>query len=573
MWKYWIPIQKDADVSRCRKSIELHDKRHREIAQLTRRLLLLDKATEEDARPLQSKKRKIRKRAGFKSLKPDNDHSKQGDEEVDWADTSTLFEDDMDFQGLAMANKREALSAAKLVKGQGKFVKHQNNFGIITAGELDRIQEALHPIQTTSGNKGDDVEGIIRLMNNLTIATNIAFNPNTCKYASLRSTIRSKKIARQYKLHAHNSCTTLDSSHLQAILRKLGILASSSGKSKERQNTFTRLRHAIEKDLNDVENENRETMARMVGYWRYVNRRTYNVMVRNNQLWDWQTGTKLEEIEEDSESEAGISSELDNYGREEGATRFSEFDTDVGTPPLLMIEDYNDDFMVDPNASLRLINSPDQYCKRRVADWETRLDNTPVFGAVQKPFSQSINYEEPHYTPSTTRGLALPKKEYASPWVGVKDTRHLPRDHSSPSSPPRRYRPFFRSALNLRLLPTNTNAKANTIAPNRPPNYLIDFPPLHPITFFPFAKPSPTVTITENTASIPTTPSDFFSYRSTLATAPPHPCARARALITTRPTSVQEGLDPNNRFALLSGLLCEEPGIAKAGLRRGMKGL
>lgn len=38
-------------------------------------------------------------------------------------------------------------------------------------------------------------------------------------------------------------------------------------------------------------------MMRMAGYWRYVNRRTYNAMVRNNQLWDWATGEKLEELD------------------------------------------------------------------------------------------------------------------------------------------------------------------------------------------------------------------------------------------------------------------------------------
>lgn len=45
-------------------------------------------------------------------------------------------------------------------------------------------------------------------------------------------------------------------------------------------------------------------MMRMAGYWRYVNRRTYNAMVRHNQLWDWATGGKLEELDLDLSGES-----------------------------------------------------------------------------------------------------------------------------------------------------------------------------------------------------------------------------------------------------------------------------
>ena len=57
-------------------------------------------------------------------------------------------------------------------------------------------------------------------------------------------------------------------------------------------------------DLVALDNEQAETMQRMAGYWRYANRRTYNQMVKNNELWDWATGAKLPEIEEESELES-----------------------------------------------------------------------------------------------------------------------------------------------------------------------------------------------------------------------------------------------------------------------------
>ena len=45
-------------------------------------------------------------------------------------------------------------------------------------------------------------------------------------------------------------------------------------------------------------------MQRMEGYWRYVNRRAYNRMVRKGELWDCGTGGRLVELEE-GEGESG----------------------------------------------------------------------------------------------------------------------------------------------------------------------------------------------------------------------------------------------------------------------------
>ena len=58
-----------------------------------------------------------------------------------------------------------------------------------------------------------------------------------------------------------------------------------------------KLTAAIEGDITAFQNEQAETMARAAGYWRYVNKRTYNIMVRNNTIWDWATGEKLPELD------------------------------------------------------------------------------------------------------------------------------------------------------------------------------------------------------------------------------------------------------------------------------------
>lgn len=83
-----------------------------------------------------------------------------------------------------------------------------------------------------------------------------------------------------------------------SILKKLGIRVNVAKAAKARKALDSKLRSAILNDLVASENEQAETMQRMAGYWRYVNKRTYNQMVENNELWDWATGAKLPKIEE-----------------------------------------------------------------------------------------------------------------------------------------------------------------------------------------------------------------------------------------------------------------------------------
>ena len=55
----------------------------------------------------------------------------------------------------------------------------------------------------------------------------------------------------------------------------------------------------------------------MAGYRRYANRRTYNQMVKNNELWDWAAGQKLPEIEEENELESNEEEDEDEDSDED----------------------------------------------------------------------------------------------------------------------------------------------------------------------------------------------------------------------------------------------------------------
>ncbi|KAG8527442.1 uncharacterized protein KY384_007594 [Bacidia gigantensis] len=87
-------------------------------------------------------------------------------------------------------------------------------------------------------------------------------------------------------------------SSLGDIIAGFGVTPTPSKNTKQRKRLIDKLNIAVAADLTAFENEQAETMARRAGYWRYVNKRSYNEMVRRNEIWDWASGEKLSEIDE-----------------------------------------------------------------------------------------------------------------------------------------------------------------------------------------------------------------------------------------------------------------------------------
>ncbi|KAJ9293257.1 hypothetical protein DTO271G3_7980 [Paecilomyces variotii] len=103
----------------------------------------------------------------------------------------------------------------------------------------------------------------------------------------------------------------LDTDIITGIICEFGIKPPFNEGTKERQRLLQELGSSIISDIEIVANEAKETLSRKEGYWRYANKRTYNEMVRNNELVNWETGEKLRELDmenshsEDSTEEAG----------------------------------------------------------------------------------------------------------------------------------------------------------------------------------------------------------------------------------------------------------------------------
>lgn len=163
-----------------------------------------------------------------------------------------------------------------------------------TAGKYINIHEALH--LTAVLKKGATSKSNTSLAKNKVIDANVAFSLATFDYNSLQKAAFQRKPASKNGINKSSSSITEYDSQITTIIQRLGI-SNNINKTKKYQSLLTQLRQAIYLDLVTVDNEQREIMMRMAGYWRYVNRRTYNAMVRRGALWDWATGAKLEEMD------------------------------------------------------------------------------------------------------------------------------------------------------------------------------------------------------------------------------------------------------------------------------------
>lgn len=306
-------------VSSCKKTVELHIKRHRAIAVLLQAIQSFD-SNHDLASPIFNKKRKERQREGWNYFEVDAySQAELKDDEISWNDSSTMNDDETDKR-----MRLETPDEKKAAKTERKTAKNQARFNIITEADLRRVEEALHPERIPLADKTSEVQNSQGLGNNTTIEDNITFNTHTFKYTSLRPNIYQKKIAKNNGTLRNLAATTpqQEDNLMQSFLLQLGISCNSSGSTRERKTLVMKLRTSITDDLRAYENEQKETMQRMAGYWRYANRNTYNCMVQQNEIWDWATGEKLPEIELDDIQEEDEEADRDTVDRS----------TDVATP-------------------------------------------------------------------------------------------------------------------------------------------------------------------------------------------------------------------------------------------------
>ena len=225
--------------------------------------------------------------------------------ENSWADSSTLNDDGLEDQLSQGLTLKESVVPRERTRAEKKKLRHQELARVITPDLLSAIDVAIHPegrpLNSESYSLSADDNSALT---DRIIEDNIRYNTNCFRPSSLRASVYEKRLLKSNGIgRAPSPINAQESPEIKFILEQLGIFNPQAHSSKERTVLIKKLRTAIKNDVETVENEDRDTMMRMAGYWRYVNRKTYNHMVRHNQIWNWATGQKLEEVEEDDKGE------------------------------------------------------------------------------------------------------------------------------------------------------------------------------------------------------------------------------------------------------------------------------
>ena len=423
-------------ISSCHTTVELHDKRHRQIASIVQSIQRLDRV-HITVRPVHSKKKKEEKRKCWEENDADPEPKDSIQEPgVEWDDqSSTMNEEEAE-------DKLQHCTAEtrKAAKAERKAAKNQTRFNVITQDDMENVQRSLHPEIGEFAEPEKQAQNGQGLTDNKTIEDNIAFSTRTYNWGCLRRSVHQKKIIR-----ANNSrkpiTINLDEQNeiFNPILISLGVRVDVLKATKERKSLETKLRNAIMEDILAFQNEEEEKMQRMAGYWRYVNRRTYNEMVKNNELWDWATGQKLPEIEEESELESV--EEEDGENHMDGATY-------VGTPNVWSPEGSDNETDVeggegspfalktsfgpggdDPKTPTKQTSSDDlfEYARERME----KLSIPKLKASLQSP-TPSLDSSPQSLIPNENDKSLNPN----TPYQGQKDTRNLAQAiHILPPSP------------------------------------------------------------------------------------------------------------------------------------------
>ncbi|MCJ1378560.1 hypothetical protein MMC17_001659 [Xylographa soralifera] len=270
----------------CRMASEQHIERIRDIA-------TVDHNAQERTETTKTPASRRRSSIAFGAWDTDGSSMKSPDS----PDTSTSAES----PGAAFCtNKRDKKAEQSARRAKAHAGK------IVTADDVARWEAALHP-PIPERSDADAAS----------IAAALSYTPQLFACSAIKQDAHAKKALRRNTL-TNPSTPETKAAIIDALLAKLDITDTTARYvGKEGRAQMGKLRGLIEAHLTVSANEERYRMQRMEGYWRYVNRRAYNRMVRRGELWDCGTGGRLVEIEE-SEGSEGSGWDVEDEGAEEG---------------------------------------------------------------------------------------------------------------------------------------------------------------------------------------------------------------------------------------------------------------
>lgn len=271
----------------CRNSDEQSDQRHRNIAELIRKL------EETQSSPaFQSPKTPM--------LSRHNSNAASG--------------------SISKKDRKAAKKAAKAAD-RPKFV---------TAKEVKRVGDVLHPQE-------EDAEEFEKaLLEDENINENLYYHSGTANTVEMRhSFIRQERSGKPDLI--------VEKAEVDRIMAELKVVDAGEVKDKQTRALITSIAKAVEEDLIHVHNEERLIMRRKGGFWRWASRKAYDRLCANNRIWDWKNGESTvpdkaeaaepavnEDLQLDEDVVQGDAMELDateEWARAIGGLRSNSIDT------------------------------------------------------------------------------------------------------------------------------------------------------------------------------------------------------------------------------------------------------
>ena len=282
----------------CRKSNELHEKRHKDIAALVDKIYEFDRGEGNLTLKFGDGTNGLVLYDRTTNLTPAMGVMKLAKAAV----IRSLGQPESLKRTMSARDRRAEKRAKKLEKSVAKTIRRQvcrpKIPGVVLASSVEQVNKAIH--------------GISKLES--------ALSPEDADTFFVASILRFQEVeeqAREFAMkqdahggHGHHESKTPSPGKdraeygninkyelpiIREILAGLNIRIDKDNADKDRKQLLVKLGEAIFTDLELLSNEAREIMKRSAGYWRFASRRTYNAMVRNSKIVNWETGEKLTE--------------------------------------------------------------------------------------------------------------------------------------------------------------------------------------------------------------------------------------------------------------------------------------
>jgi hypothetical protein len=161
-----------------------------------------------------------------------------------------------------------------------KLAKAAERMPVVTGKDIERIGKILHPEEPL------DEHFERNLLMDKSIEDNVYYHPQTSNSREERHRFISKERFDKSELK-------LSDAEMHSIMTELKVPDLAQVMSKKDRAIVSKLRDKIAEDFAHDHREVAEIMMRKAGFWRWANRRTYNRLAVQGNIWDYKNGEAL----------------------------------------------------------------------------------------------------------------------------------------------------------------------------------------------------------------------------------------------------------------------------------------